>query len=158
MDVRPYVTKVQEQLAATADLGDETTQRTAAKLTTAAEPALRLALLSAISALVDDITVALLDVPGAPALSVRLAGEDIEVEIRPAAAEPDPAPSLVDDEDNTARISLRLPEALKTQVDEAARRQGVSVNTWLVREVGRALAPTARYGGGGQHLTGWING
>ncbi len=157
MDVRPYVAKVQEQLAAAADLVDEATQRTAAKLAMAVEPALRLALLSAVSALVDDITVALLDVPGAPALSVRVAGEDIEVETRPAAAEPAPAPSPVDDEDNTARISLRLPEALKTQVDEAARRQGVSVNTWLVREVGRALAPTPRYGGG-QHLTGWING
>ncbi len=88
---------------------------------------------------------------------MRLAGEDIEVETRPAAADPTPAPSPLDDEDNTARISLRLPEALKMQVDEAARRQGVSVNTWLVREISRALAPTPRYGGG-QHLTGWING
>src|SRR5947209_1326876 len=136
MDVGPYVAKVQEQLAAAAGLGDETTQRAASLLTSAVEPALRLALLSAVSALADDITVALLDVPGAPAVSVRLAGEDVEVETRPAAPEPAPPPSPADDEDNTARISLRLPEALKTQVDEAARRQGVSVNTWLVREVG----------------------
>ena len=158
MDVGPYVAKVQEQLAAAAGLGDETTQRAASLLTSAVEPALRLALLSAVSALADDITVALLDVPGAPAVSVRLAGEDVEVETRPAAPEPAPPPSPADDEDNTARISLRLPEALKTQVDEAARRQGVSVNTWLVREVGRALAPSPARGGAAQRLTGWING
>ena len=158
MDVRPYVVKVQEQLAAVADLGDEATQRTAAKLTAAVEPALRLALLAAAGAIVDDITVALLDVPGAPTLLVRMAGEDLEVETRLAEPEPEPAPSVGDDEDYSARISLRLPEALKTQVDEAARRQGISVNTWLVREIGRAVAPSPRNGGGAQRLSGWING
>lgn len=158
MDVRPYVAKVQEQLTAAADLGDDATQRIAAKLTTAVEPALRLALLAAAGAIVDDITVALLDVPGAPTLSVRMAGEDLDVEARLAEPEPDPVPSAEEGEDYSARISLRLPEALKMQVDEAARRQGVSVNTWLVREIGRAVTPSPRHGGGAQRLTGWING
>ena len=86
----------------------------------------------------------------------------------PAAAEP-----RADDSDNTARISLRLPESLKTDVEAAAARDGVSVNTWLVRAADTALAPTwsnaarmaaswaesaGKHGGSSHRVTGWING
>src|SRR6266576_1660065 len=39
---------------------------------------------------------------------------------------------------HTARISLRLPETLKTAVESAAAREGVSVNTWIVRALTRS--------------------
>ena len=39
----------------------------------------------------------------------------------------------------TTRTTLRLPDHLKTQVEAAAARDGVSVNTWLVRAVAAAL-------------------
>ena len=41
-------------------------------------------------------------------------------------------------EDLSARISLRLPESLKTAVEAAAAREGVSTNAWLVRAIARA--------------------
>ena len=61
-----------------------------------------------------------------------------------------------------ARINLRLPEQLKTRVEEAADREGLSINTWLVRAA--ATAVDRAEGGargergtprGGQQYTGW---
>ncbi len=175
MQLDPYVTQVQSQLAAAAALGDETTRVVAETLATAAEPAVRLALLSAISAAADEITSALLDSPGTPAVAVRLDGDDLRVEVRvpdPGNAPADTRPSLENDEENNARISLRLPETLKAQIDGAARADGVSVNTWIVRAASSALAGpgwAGRRGSGGTsgsrwapgptpRLTGWING
>ena len=38
-----------------------------------------------------------------------------------------------------ARITLRIPERLKVQVERAAQGQGISVNSWLVDAAARAL-------------------
>lgn len=166
MDLQPYVEQVQGQLVAAAALGDDTARSVASALVTAAEPAVRLAVLAAVTAAADDITVALLDAPGAPSVGVRLDGEEIRVEARTTQpVEPDADPALPGgDDEATARISFRLPEALKERVDEAARRDTVSVNTWLIRAVSRALVGDAtqpRPSGSTAHpqrLTGWING
>jgi hypothetical protein len=160
MDVSPYVERVQAQLTATAALGDDATRKVADTLATAAEPAVRLAVLAAATAVADDITVALLDSPGAPSVAVRLDGDGIRVDVQTTYAGDEPVD--VPDDDATARVSLRLPEALKAQVDAAARRDGVSVNTWLVRAATSALSGSAPRGprAGGNHpqrLTGWIN-
>ena len=40
----------------------------------------------------------------------------------------------------TARITLRLPEALKASAEAAAAREGLSVNTWLVRALARSVS------------------
>jgi hypothetical protein len=163
------VGEVQTQLAAAAALGDDSTRAIADALITAAAPAMRLGLLSAIAAAGDEITAALLDSPGAPLIAVRLDGKDVRIEVAlsppdaPAAGQAVDSP---DDPDSTARISLRLPEALKAQVEAEARRSGVSVNTWIVRATATAVsAPERRPGRGpvresgtGQRLTGWIRG
>jgi hypothetical protein len=169
MRIDEFVQPVEQQLAATAALGDERTQQVAASLTSAAGPAVRLAVMSALSAAADEITAALLDAPGAPVVSAQLDGADIRIDVRPTViSEP---PPVTDDTDATARISLRLSESLKADVEGAARRDGVSVNTWLVRAATRAL--TAPGSGGSIHdvvaeavrrannahrITGWING
>ena len=67
----------------------------------------------------------------------------------------------MDEGENDARISLRLPESLKAQIDTAARAAGISVNSWLLRAATAALgpgrgAPTTSSGPG--RITGWING
>jgi hypothetical protein len=63
----------------------------------------------------------------------------------------------------TARINVRLPEQLKTAVEEAAGREGRSVNAWLVRAASTALRTSERDHGpdrrgkpGAQHYTGWV--
>ena len=47
-------------------------------------------------------------------------------------------------DDLSARITLRLPETLKSQVEAASNREGVSTNAWIVRALSRALEPRAR--------------
>src|SRR5579862_3685992 len=69
-------------------------------------------------------------------------------ESAPAAAEADEA--------FTARITLRLPESLKTRLDAAAAIHGVSVNTWLVQVLQRSLEHrTPSSGGNRRRLTGY---
>jgi predicted HicB family RNase H-like nuclease len=56
-----------------------------------------------------------------------------------------------------ARISLRLPEGLKVAIEAAATREGVSVNSWLVRSLARAVGSGGGGGrrGAGNRLTGF---
>lgn len=173
MELHPYVGQVQAHLAAAAALGDERTRQTADALGAAAEPAMRLAVLAAVSAAADEITAALLDSPGSPAVAVRIDGDELRIDVRTAEPEPEaaPAPSS-EDADTSARISLRLSEALKAEIESAARTDSVSVNTWLVRAAAGALSGMTaagrrdpnhwdgrRHGGGNTHrVTGWVNG
>jgi hypothetical protein len=167
MRLDDYVSEVQIQLTATAALGDEATRRIAAALAAAAEPAVRLALLNAVSAAADEITAALLDSSDAPGVSVRLEGDDVRIELRrtrPGDAAVDAAGGSPEDADNTARISLRLPETLKAEVEAEARLDGVSVNTWIVRAVAAVVSGARRGGrraspretGTAHRLSGWI--
>jgi hypothetical protein len=170
MQLQPYVGQVQAHLTAAAALGDDRTRQTAEALAAAAEPAMRLAVLAAVSAAADEITAALLDTADAPSVSVRLDGDELRIEVRTAEAAPEPPAAGVDDADTSARISLRLPESLKTDIENAARSDSVSVNTWLVRAAARALQPArgprgshdgrfaeGRGSGSAHHITGWIN-
>ncbi len=58
---------------------------------------------------------------------------------------PPPLPASVAelDEGSTSRTTLRLPDHLKVRVEEAAARDGISVNAWLVRAVTGALEPAS---------------
>ena len=48
-----------------------------------------------------------------------------------------------DDDGGTWRVTLRMPESLRSPVDAAARAEGLSVNAWLVRAVAAALGGPA---------------
>lgn len=177
MQVEEFVIKVQSQLAAAAALGDDATRRTAEALAVAADPAVRLVVAEAVSAAADEVTGALLDYPGAPAVSVRIDGDALRVEVRATSSVDGPdgygaTGGPGEEAENNARVSLRLPDALKAQIESAARSAGVSVNTWILRAVSASLAapgfpggfgPFARRMGGwdqaaGRRVTGWING
>jgi uncharacterized protein (DUF1778 family) len=160
------VAQVHDQLTATAALGDERTQHIAQTVAAAATPAVRLAIMTALAAAADEITAALLDSPGAPSVAIRLDGDAVRVDV--VRGDPEPAATRVDDGDASARISLRLPESLKADIEMAAGREGVSVNSWLVRAAGAALTTgrlgpgwadaAPRRGSNAHHITGWING
>ncbi len=162
MHLDSYVEQVQDQLIATAALGDERAREIASALTTAAAPAMRLALLGAVAAAAEEITAELVDRPGAPAVGVQLQSDEIRVVV--SAPPPAPGANAPDAGEASARISLRLSETLKLEVDSAAAQAGVSVNTWLVRAAASALgqAPgesnaTGRPGRpNAQRVTGWI--
>ena len=100
----------------------------------------------------------------------HLDGAELRVDVRPTQqAEPAAADmagtASTDESDATARISLRLSEALKAQIEAAARNRSVSVNSWLVQAATAALAEPASHGWGrswtagpAHRVTGWING
>jgi uncharacterized protein (DUF1778 family) len=175
MQLQPHITEVQEQLRAAAALGDDRAQQVAQALATAAAPAVRLAVLHALAGAADEITAALLDYPGSPAVTVRLDGDEVAVEVHATSAPAiDAEEPRRDEGEATARISLRLTEALKSEIDAAAEQDGVSVNTWLVRAASAAVRPAPfgpnfpfnagpggrgrGWGGNQHHISGWING
>ncbi|MUL41793.1 histidine kinase [Streptomonospora sp. PA3] len=176
----PYVDNLRRQLMAAAEAGSEETRETAARLTAALEPAARLALMDALSDAADEITRDF--APGSVEVRLRGGQTDFIVTSPPVGESSDDATDEDDrahgtepegrpftgppppeaEEGGTARITLRLPEHLKPQVEEAARREGLSVNAWLVRAVSAALdTGTRRTGRGasrrvGRGYTGWV--
>jgi hypothetical protein len=142
MQLQHHIAQVSEQLAAAAALGDDRTKEIAGHLASASASAVRLALLNAVSEAADEITAALLDYPGSPAVGVHLDGEEITLDVRPTQSPEDAEAPRRDDGEANARISLRLTEALKAEIDAAAEREGVSVNTWLVRAAAAAVDPS----------------
>ena len=172
MDLSPYVDQLRRELVATADVGGDEARALAERLTAPLEASLRLALLSALSTAAEEITSQL--APGA--VDVRLRGGDIgfvvsgpvlppEADDRSAAPVPEPSPGTGagpdTDEGGTARITLRVPEQLKARIEDAAAREGFSVNTWLTRAVTRGLEPgdatdRRKNRWSGQHYSGWV--
>jgi predicted HicB family RNase H-like nuclease len=161
MDLSPYVDSLRRDLMAAAAAGTDETRRAAELLAVAMEPASRLAILDALSTATADVTAALNGIT----VEVRLHGREPRISVETIEAEPEqesgpePTPST-DDSDGTARVTLRLPESIKARAEEAASRAGISVNSWLVRAVARALdAPPQDQGGRtGRRLIGYARG
>jgi hypothetical protein len=153
MELSPYVEGLRRDLLAAAAAGTEETRRTAAVLADALEPAVRLAVLDALSAAAAEITD---ELPGG-SVEIRLHGREprIVVDTVDDADAPDPIPA--GEADGTARVTLRLPDSVKARVEAASARDGVSVNSWLVRAVTRALeAPPG--GRSARRITGYARG
>lgn len=166
MDLMPYVELVRRELAVAAEAGGEEARALAERLTAPLESAIRLTLMEALAAAGAEITREM--APGS--VWVRLNGRDPDfvVTMPPAApVEPEPRPepeprldlTAADDKGSTSRINLRLPDDIKARVEEAAAREHVSVNSWLVRAAAAALPgsrrPTGRASGGGESFQGW---
>jgi HicB family len=168
MNLEMYVETLREQMVVIADSGGPESRAAVERLAPGLEAAMRLVLLEALSAAADEITMEL--APGA--VEVRLRGGDPDFVVTlPADEAGDVAtsgsagsPTVIptgDDEGGTSRLNLRLPEGLKTRIEEAARREGLSLNAWLVRAAAVAVegtqAPMPRRGPvGGQKYTGWV--
>ncbi|MFF7968338.1 toxin-antitoxin system HicB family antitoxin [Streptomyces sp. NPDC007903] len=168
MDLTPYVDTLRRELAVAAEAGGEEARELAERLTAPLESATRLTMLHVLSAAMDEITREL--APGS--VDVRLRGLDPEFVVTAPPAEPAPAeaapapaapqPAAEADEGGTARVNLRLPAHLKARAEEAAGREGLSVNAWLVRAVSAAVEGGARPRPAektrtiGQSFTGWV--
>ncbi len=177
MDLSQYVDEIHRQLEAVAETGGEDARVLAAQLAGPLDAAIRLAILDALAAAAQEITCEL--APGS--VEVRLRGRDPEFVVTTpselagggTAAGTDPTAVdlstagfsvgvYVGDEGGMARINLRMPEHLKVQVDNAAAREGLSVNAWLVRAAAAAVEradPSRRLDRrgpqGSQRFTGW---
>ncbi|MFZ1179514.1 MAG: histidine kinase, partial [Mycobacterium sp.] len=132
MDLQPYVDAVRNELSMAAAAAGDEAQGLADRLSAPLESAMRLALLEALSAAAEEITREL-----APrSVEVRLRGRDPEFIVDTPLNEANDDEAFVaqyDDEGGTWRVTLRLPAGLRSAVDAAARRDGASLNSWLVR-------------------------
>lgn len=138
MDLTEYVEALRDSLTTAAAAGGEQARETARLLSDAMEPAVRLTVTEALAAMAAEVTAAL---DGAALVDIRVRARDPEVVVvpaeHPASGRPDDEP--VADDGSTARISLRLPDGLKSRAETAAAASGSSLNTWLVRAVTAAL-------------------
>ena len=141
MELAPYVLDLQRQLANAAENGSDEARAAAERVAAGLDAATRLVLLDALSAAVGEITREL-----APAsVDLRLRGREVEFVVSQQSAEADVELPAVDlDDTSSSRTTLRLPDALKARVDDAAAADGLSVNTWLVRAIAAALQPKQR--------------
>ncbi|HEY8720904.1 histidine kinase [Pengzhenrongella sp.] len=144
MELGPHVSELHRQLMDAAENGTDDTRAVAERLAAGLDAAARLVLLDVLSAAVGEITRDL--APGS--VDLRLRGREIEFVVTQPSTEPDsdaqPATTVDLDDASTSRTTLRLPDALKAKVDEAAVADGLSVNTWLVRAIAAALQPKQR--------------
>ena len=150
MQLQRFIDSLKADLTAVAELGDETTADAAGRLVLTLQASVGLRLLDALS----EAALELNDKLPSGHVEVRLTGQDPEFVY--VGDEPE-APAAAADEAFTARITLRLPEGLKETIEKAASREGVSVNTYIVRALGRAStsAPTQQ---SGNRLTGYARG
>jgi|SRR6185312_13506019 len=161
MDTTRLIDSLRQDLVRAAEVGGEETKAAAERLLMALDPALRLTLMDALSQAAAEIGEA---VPGVT-VSVRLQGREplFAVEGAPsarAASEDDAFEP--DDNESLARITLRIPEALKSRAEALAARRGQSLNSWLVGAA-RAAASEDRHHSGrdrhphgpGRHIKGW---
>ncbi|MGW0809206.1 toxin-antitoxin system HicB family antitoxin [Nonomuraea sp. NPDC002799] len=170
MDLTPYVASLGRELLTAVETGDRDAGALIERLTVSMESAIRLTLLETLSAAADEITRDL----AAGSVQVRLRGRDPSFVVTDRLAEqpfedaPEPGAASADDaaasfEDGPlTRINVRLPEQLKTAIEEAAGKEGRSLNAWLVRAASTALqAPERDHGSdrrgkrGAQRHTGW---
>jgi hypothetical protein len=151
MRVDAYVEALREDLARVAAVGDETTARAAELLAVALESSLGRRLQEALAEAALELSSQL----DHGRVEVRVAGGDPElVYVGDEVADPEP-PAETADEALSARITLRLPEGLKSRLEAAAAAGGVSVNTWLVQALGRAVEPRPPRSVGRNRLTGY---
>jgi hypothetical protein len=148
MQLDGYVQALREDLARVAAVGDESTARAADLLAVALESALGRRLQEALAEAALELSAQLDE----GRVEVRVAGGDPELVF---VAEAAPAPADASEEPATARITLRLPESLKTRLEAAATASGLSVNTWLVHTLSRAVEPRLPAGAGRRRLTGY---
>ncbi|MFJ9679408.1 hypothetical protein ACIRP2_15240 [Streptomyces sp. NPDC101194] len=156
MELKQYVDSLREDLLVAAGAGDGRTRDLTERLVTPLSSAVRLALLDVLSAAADEITRDL--APGS--VEIRLRGQELTFVVSAPPADgalddaergfdrsrtlpaplfaPEPAVPAVQaggEEGATSRINFRPPEHLKARIEEAAGRERLSVNAWLVRAV-----------------------
>ena len=155
MDITEYVDALRRDLAQAARAMGPETEQAAERIGFALDSSARLALMDALSHAAAEITNEL----EGTSVEVRLQGREpvfVVVGAGPSAVADDTqaistddttAMSPDDEGPETARITLRLPEALKASIEAAAAREGVSVNSWLVRALSRGIAGPVRRSG-----------
>jgi hypothetical protein len=138
METAKFVEKLERDLASVAALGGDAVADAAERLIQALRGSAGLRLMEALGEAALEISAQLPE----GHVEVRLVGPDPQLVYVPA--EPAEEPTVAAEDGLTARITLRLPESLKRELEMAASDLGVSLNAWLVRSLSRSAAPPPR--------------
>lgn len=177
MELAPFIDRLRQDLLSASDAIGPESRPVAERLLLSLDPSVRLVMLEVLGQSAAEITAEL----PAGVVDVRLRGREPEFVVEvPRGVEP-PAPPRpptppeaedADEEDDgaVARISLRLPESVKTRAEELAARGGYSLNSWIVTVLRAATSKRAinvdidlssipfgdSPGGRGRGLRGWV--
>lgn len=148
METARFIAALERDLTAVAAVGDEETAAAAERLIQALRGSAGMRLMETLGEAALEIS----DQLPEGHVEVRLAGPDPQlVYVGAEPAEPADVPA---EDGLAARITLRLYESLKRELEAAAAREGMSLNAWLVRALSRSVAspaPRSR----GNRLTGY---
>lgn len=149
MQMSQFLESLEGDLDRIAAVGDDAVTQAAGRLSQAIRASAGMRLLEALGEAAVEVSAQL----PAGHVEVRLTGQDPNLVY--VAEEPQAPPPASAEEEVSARITLRLPEGLKAQVEAAASREGVSVNAWIVRALAREVHAPQRGPRIGSRLTGF---
>ncbi len=122
---------IREDFNALGQLGGPDTAAIAERLSAAIEPSLRTHFLEALNDVIQEF-----NLQDSVALTLNLEGDQIRmtrvVTVDDSVAGPTPS-------DYSARIALRLSDALKDDIEHLATDVGSSMNSWIVRTLERSV-------------------
>jgi hypothetical protein len=151
MQLNPYLEAVARDLESATALADEQTREITHRVASVIEPGLRLAMVQLLSDVAAQLTAEL----DGPVITIRMEGRDPSWHI----VRDDPAPVAHDaepgDDDNSARVTVRLPEAVKKRAEAAAQNAGQSLNTWIVQALRRATTSDSTSHRSSRRISGW---
>ena len=124
MLLSPLIQRLQSEVRAIAQLGDERTREVAETLSIAMESSVRNVLIEALTLMSQETSSGSLSLDGD---TVTIASHHEATEARATT-------------DRNARIALRLPEDLKRQIETSAERTGLSVNSWIVNSLHESVS------------------
>lgn len=139
MELTTYVERLRAEVAAATELGGPEITAAAQRVLSAVDPAIRLVLLEALTDAAAEITT---ELPSG-SVETRLRGRAVEFVLDGVGAPEGPEETYpqdadrepIDESGDQIRITLRLPEGLKTRAEELAGEVGQSLNSWLVDAV-----------------------
>ncbi|GAA1681280.1 toxin-antitoxin system HicB family antitoxin [Fodinicola feengrottensis] len=140
MDLNIHIDNLRRELVAVAHTGNPEIAKAGELLAKAVDSAARLGLIEVLSDAAEDVTAGLAANDYPAEVQVRIRGREVEMVVTPPAEAPQAADRTADPEPDpnesySARFTLRMPEQIKSHVEQAAASEGMSVNAWIVRAV-----------------------
>ena len=125
MRMSKFIDLLSADLKALGQLGGAELESAVSRLIPTLEPVLRTRLLEVLTEIAGELKNQL---PGAH-VEARLAGDEVEL----VYLQDEPGITRETPSELNARITLRLPENLKSRIETAATKEGISLNSWLLK-------------------------
>jgi len=150
MQMAQFLESLEQDLDRIASVGDDAVAQAAGRLSQALRASAGMRLLDALGEVAVELSAQLPE----GHVEVRMSGQDPNL-VFVQEAEASAPPVAAQEDESSARITLRLPEGLKAGIEAAAGRDGVSVNAWIVRALAREVSAPTRGPRVGSRLTGF---